>query len=167
MNDIIYSMTDEVAFELGKFDFPCFYEHALWRVNIDPFPLYHFFKWKMGWGIPVSGGEESKVLWDEIKLEGMLDLTKFTDISHKLAYVRGRLNSYSVSSTETTLSVGWANSYRIRDFFVECLEDSLKVNFGLATKWTIEKGEGKCTIPGTPYAKLTADKHVIDFILER
>jgi hypothetical protein len=54
MSKVIYTMTDEIAFKLGKFDFPSFYSFALWKINRETFPLMYFFNWSMGWGSPAK-----------------------------------------------------------------------------------------------------------------
>src|SRR3990167_6589713 len=119
-NNIIFKMTDEIAYKLGKFDFPSFYSFVRWYPNKEPFPLAHFFTWGLGMGWPVDTSDNNhNTNWSSISLSGKLKTELFTEISHKLNYIRGRLSSYSVKIEETKIYVCWANSYDIRDFFVE------------------------------------------------
>lgn len=178
-------MTDEIAYQLGKFnDFPTFYSYAVWRPNKQPFPLYRFFTWGLSWGgVPLKNNNLSETDWENVTLYGSLKTSEIKTISQKLAYIRGRLQSYSVKIDENQIWICYANSYDFRDFIVDCFNDVLNDKFLLdkigdngelirnftpkdtIPKWTIEKSETVGTIPGTPQITLKADKEVIDYIL--
>lgn len=178
-------MDEDTAYKLGRLDFPSFYDIVSWKVNKEPFDLAAFFDWTVpggfgGWPLKCSGGD---VDWENITAGGHLKFDLIREIPHKLAYIRGRLASYSVRITETSIDICYANSYKSRDFLAQCLYDVIfdkcvllpptnqphecdlrRVNPG-APKFTIEKGEILGTIPGTPFVKLTAAKEVIDFLV--
>ncbi|MDP2692401.1 MAG: hypothetical protein Q8O88_02030 [bacterium] len=181
---MIFTMTDEIAYKLGKFDFPnVFYSNVLWYVNKEPFELAAFFRWTvpggLGWPCKkTSGNYETD--WENIPANGTLDLNNIKDISHKLAYIRGRLSSYSVNITETSISVCYANSYEFRDYLAQFLQDVIRDKFVLLPErddelgrrynlkspmFAITKNENFGTIPGTPGITLIAPKEVIDYIV--
>lgn len=167
-------MTDEVAYKLGKFDFPSFYNIVLWRVNKEPFELAPFFKWElpgMGVGCKFINGEWVTD-WESIAASGYLKLEEIKEISHKLAYIRGRLDNYSISISKNEISVHYANSYNFRDFLAQCFEDVIKYKFKKdyfnqpPLHYYIKKGENIGTIPGTPSVTLLASEEIIKYIAE-
>lgn len=173
---LVYEMTEEIAFELGKFDFPSFYQIALWKINKEPFPLAHFFSWTvpggMGWPCKQLSDGSYETDWENLTVGGRLKTEHINSIPLKLAYVRGRLQSYSVTVTDKTIKVYYANSYEFRDFFAQCLRDILTDkywaapnNMMTAPKWTICVGETLGTIPGTPWVKLEGDEEVVKYIV--
>ena len=176
---MIFTITDETAFKLGKFDFPHFYSQARWKVNKEPFELAHFFNWGLGMGWPCDP-VTYETDWYNIQLYGSLKTKEIKEIPHKLAYIRGRLQGYSVSITENTISIHYANSYDLRDLLAECLQDVIMDRFVLlpqkegepgrsfnsnAPKYNITKNEIVGTIPGTPSVTLEADKEIINYII--
>lgn len=177
---IEYTMTDEIAFRLGKFDFPHFYSDAIWKLNKEPFPLLYFFDWSMGMGTPCKNEEGHPTDWEGFNLHGRLKTETIKEISHKLNYIRGRLDSYSVKITEESILICYANSYDFRDFLAECLEDVIKDKFVLlpqvdgelgrsynrnCPKYQIIKSETVGTIPGNPHIELKADKEIINYLI--
>ncbi|MEK6878447.1 MAG: hypothetical protein AABY22_02505 [Nanoarchaeota archaeon] len=175
-------MTEETAYKLGKLDFPCFYSQVLWKMNREPFELANFFEWNMGMGWPCKKSDKGEYItdWENIYLHGSLKINEFKEIKHKLAYIRGRLNSYSVNIQNNTIKITYANSYNLRDFLTKCLEDVIMDKFVLLPeengvrkfsdkipKYTITKSEIIGTIPGTPSVELIADKEIIDYIIEK
>lgn len=165
MSELISTMTDEIAFQLGKFDFKAFYSLAMWKVNKEEFPLYYFFNWSPQWGFPLKHVNDKLVPdWENISLHGSLKKDSFKEISHKLAYIRGRLSSYSVVITPTTIDVGWANSYDFREIFIECVEAVVKDKFGFSQYFISHVSEQRGTIPGTPHFKFTSSEEVIKYL---
>lgn len=178
---IVYAMTDEIAYRLGKLDFPCFYDQVLWKMNKEPFELLYFFKWSLGSATPCRrAGEKWETDWNAFSLFGQVKFEEIKTISQKLAYIRGRLSSYSVAVTPTSIYVGYANSYKTRDFFASCLTDVIMDRFVLEPpknggigrciimnhpKYSIQKSETIGTIPGTPSVELVADPEVISYII--
>ena len=148
-------MTDDIAYVLGKFDMKHFYGDALWAVNLEPFEYHHFFTWSMGNKVM----RDSEGRGDYFNLVGTLNTNLFTNVSHKLNYIRGRVSSHSVVWNDGQLTVYWANSYNLRDFFVKCLEDVLRAE---GVVYTIEVSEGIIgSCPGTPGMTLECDSEVI------
>ena len=183
---MIFTMTDDIAYKLGKFDFPHFYQIAMWKVNKEPFELAYFFEWTLPGGL--SGwpckrvGEEYVTDWENIQAGGDLKLDLIKDISHKLAYIRGRLDSYSVRIEENEISVHYANSHNFRDFLAQCFHDVIMDKFILlpktdgelgrvfnkdAPEFSIEKFEVYGTIPSSPSVKLKTTPEVIKYITNR
>lgn len=174
-------MTDEIAYRLGKLDFPHFYDQVVWRVNQEPFELLRFFDWFLSSGTPCHQvGDEWETAWDSFCLRGCVKFEEIKTISQKLAYIRGRLSSYSVSISPTTITVGYANSYKTCDFFASCLTDVIMDRFVLGAakdgepyrcfaanppKYSVRKSETLGTIPGTPSVQLAADPEVISYIV--
>ena len=174
MSDALPSeMTNEIAYRLGKFDFPSFYGSV--RLDIgQPVDLYNFFEWTK---------DSQGVSYGNLKTN-----TFNKEDSHKLNYVRGRLSSYSVSVTNTTIHIHYANSYDLRDFMARCINDVCINKFVLdpptidpksGCKRRVFKNSKDCpkfevwnkervgTMPGTPYIEVIADKIVIDYITGR
>lgn len=180
---MIYTMTDEIAYKLGKFDFPSFYQIAMWKVNKEPFELAHFFDWRIpggmgGWACKQEG-ETYVTDWENVQAGGYLKLEEIKEISHKLAYIRGRLDSYSVKIEKDKISVHYANSHNFRDFLAQCFEDVIQDKFMLlpkkdgawgrefnqnCPKYKVMKNERIGTIPCTPSVTLEADKEIINYI---
>ena len=178
---IAHVMTDEIAYRLGKLDFPCFYDCVLWKINKEPFELIHFFDWSLGFGTPLHKvGDKLETDWNAFTLFGRVKFEKIETISQKLAYIRGRLSSYSVTIDATSIHVGYANSYDTRDFFAICLGDVIMDRFALepvklgeigrsitlnCPKYCIQKSEIVGTTPGTPSVELKGDPEVISYIV--
>lgn len=176
-----YTMTDEIAYKLGALDFPHFYQSVRWKLNKEPFELCHFFEWSFPSGTPCKKvGDDYVTDWDSFALHGDVKLDLIKDISHKLAYIRGRLSSYSVQITSTSIYVGYANSHNLRDFLAQCFHDVLFDRFTLAPQKEGELGrsfvhEAPCyiivmdetlgTIPCTPHVTLTSTEEVICYIV--
>jgi hypothetical protein len=148
-------MTDEIAFKLGKFDFPAFYSMAYYQDE-----LKDFFDWTPGWS-------------DSVKLVGSLKRECFTKDSHKLNFIRGRLQSYSVFISDEEIKICWANSYDLRDIFADFTEEIVRHKWGpmnfqkekFGLKFEIIRSETLGTVPGTPYVRVIADKEIINYIL--
>lgn len=171
-------MTDEVAFQLGKFDFPHFYHLAQWKLNKEPFPLFRFFDWHFPGGLggtpckKINGpdGEEYVVDWESMTIGGMLKLDTIKDISHKLNYIRGRLTSYSVKVGKNKITICYANSHAFRDFTAKCLAEVILDKFNVifpdpSLHYKITCGETIGTIPATPYVELEASEEIIKYIV--
>lgn len=155
-------MTDEVAFDLGKFNFPAFYSAV--SLQSCPSEYKNFFNWE-------------KSIFSSTDKWGYLKQDIFTQISHKLSFIRGRLKGYSVSISENKISIGWANSYDLRDLFANfaydvlhdlCLEPA-EADGGRRYKsnppnFSVVKSETLGTIPGTPSVEVTGDENVIKYL---
>lgn len=167
-------MTEDVAFKLGQFDFPSFYSYATWRVNREEFPLFKFFKW----GSPKPSWQDcdGDFNWTNgFTLMGALDFNQIKTIPQKLAYIRGRLTSYSVAISENKIHVSYANSTDLRDFFSQCLEDVLADRYWkdllngkfTSEEYTVNTKENKSTFPAALEVELVATKEIIDYITGR
>lgn len=169
-------MTEEIAFKLGKLDFPCFYQLVQWKVNKEPFPLAYFFRWSVpggigGWPLVYNEAKEHVTDWQNLTASGSLRTELIDSPALKLAYIRGRLDSYSVSIFSGSIRVGYANSYNLRDFLAQCFQDVLAEKFWYgknmieSPKWTVSLGEDLGSIPGTPWVLLEGDLEVIEYIV--
>lgn len=147
--EIEYEMTNVIAFDLGAFKYPCFYDFA-YKTN---FKYKHFFK------------------FDNYSNLGELNEEKFKTLEHKHCYIKGRLSSYSVGIKNNSIGIGYANSIKSRDRFVKWVRELLVSKFiqgpmlGNYPFWSIKIEDGYNTMPCTPSLILTADKEVIDFIV--
>lgn len=152
-------MTNDIAFKLGKFDFPAFYS-MVYSVDDD---LNDFFEWQEH---PFSTGRV-----------GCLKKDIFTEISHKLNFVRGRLKGYSVRIEKNKVSISWTNSYDLRDLFATCAYDVLldlcleppREDGGRQFKknplqYSVIKSEILGTIPGTPSVEIIGDEEAIKYL---
>lgn len=160
---IKHSMTDDIAFELGQFNFKRFYSHVIWNINREPFPLYYFFNWKVGHplgGVPIKS-ETHEVDWDNIDASGTLKKECFIEKSHKLSYIRGVISNHNGRTiTETSITLCWGNSYDLVDIFVEFCRDIL---FG-KSGFSITKFERVGTYPGTPKVTIEAKPEIIKYL---
>lgn len=155
-----HEMTDEIAFKLGEFNFPRFYDMAMWQPNIEDFEYAYFFNWSAGMGLFCFLGEGNPH-----SFTGHLNESKFETLNHKLKYIQGRLSSYSVTITDTSIHIGYANSHKSRDRVAKWLDEILKDKFGGQKTWLITTSDGlKTTIPLTPSVQISSDKEVIDYI---
>lgn len=168
-----HNMTDEIAYQLGKFDFPSFYSYVMWYMNKEPFPLLCFFDWGLQGGTPCKqNGDKYDTDWSNFHLMGKLKPEKFETLSQKLAFIRGRLDSYSVTITPNQIEVCWANSYDLREIFAKFLNEILFNKFTLSESveekkycWNIRLLEDMGTFPGTPSLSISANREVINYIV--
>ncbi len=142
-------MTNEIAFDLGAFNYPCFYDKAVFK---EGFKYVDFFDWS----VPDS---------DELKDSdlGELKEEKFEMLEYKYYYIKGRLISYSVIREEDKISVYYANSFNSRDRFVKWIKELIENRFGQSKKWYITTSDAGKTIPATPSVTLEADKDIIKY----
>lgn len=154
-------MTNEIAFELGRFNFPCFYDIVIWSPNVKDFEYANFFRWKSGMGLYCKIEDDYKHTFC-----GYLDEEKFKTLEHKLKYIQGRLSSYSVKLQDNYIHIGYANSYESRNRVVKWAHEILKKKFGGLKTWEIKTGEHGLTTPGTPYLEIFGDSELIAFIKE-
>lgn len=181
-------MTEEIAYKLGEFNFPSFYQNAIWKPNKETFPLASFFNWGLSGGWPckrkTDGSGEYEEDWTNISLSGGLKLSEIKTIGQKLAYIKGRLKSYSVTIEPTKIRVLYANSHNFRDFFAQCAHDVISDKFvyeeestesgGLKLRrfkrnspnFKIITAEGIMSIPATPYCEILADTEIITYLAE-
>lgn len=157
-SNISQQITNEIAYALGKMDFPRFYDYALWKPNIEEFEYVYFYNW---FNPRQCSPDGQNWVWF---MEGELREEMFKTLEQKLSYIRGRLAAYSVTITDTSIYVGYANSYGSRDRVEKFLNEILKDKFGGNKTWTIKKGETPGTIPGTPFINLIADSEIIKYI---
>ena len=147
-------MDNDVAFDLGAFNYPCMYDMATWIPNKEPFDYAHFFKW----AAPLYSGSA----WI---FHGHLDEGKFEILEHKYYYIKGRLSSYSVTIKNDSITVYYANSIKSRDRFVKWAKELIIFEFGKHAVWSIETDDGPDTmIPLTPSLVLRADKEIIEYL---
>lgn len=177
-------MTDEIAFEIGRWNFPSFYSCIRWKINRESCKYYYFFDWSLGWGLPckdLEGTGKYITDWENIELWGTLKTEKFKKISHKLSFVKGSLQSYAGHINKDRIVFAYANSYDLRDFIAKCLEDVIKDEFLLekdqgkfgerafnrnCPEYKIVKDEIIGTMPGTPKTELIADKKILDYFIK-
>ncbi len=137
-------MTNEIALDLGAFNYPCFYDTA---VFIEDFKYVDFFDW-------------STFDLGELKED------KFETLEHKYYYVKGRLSSYSVNIEENEISIYYANSFASRDRFVMWAKELIKARFEESKEWCITTSDGGKTIPTTPSLALKAGGEIIKYFTE-
>ena len=146
-------MTNDIAFDLGAFNYPCFYDMAVWIPNKESFKYVNFFEW--------SAPVYSNLNWT---FYGDLNERKFETLEHKHYYIKGRLSSYSVHIKDDSITVFYANSVESRNRFVKWAHELLIVNFGENEKWSIKKMDGGNTVvPNTPGLILNANKEIINY----
>ena len=139
-------MTNDIAFNLGAFNYPSFYDWAIMGCDNK---YVDFFEWDNGYGA--------------------LDESKFETLEHKYYYIKGRLSSYSVGIKDDSITVVYANSIISRDRFVKWLRELLIFKFGKDATWCghemwrIETTDGFHTTPCTPRLVFKADKEVIEY----
>jgi hypothetical protein len=153
-------MTDEIAFDIGKGIIDAFYDIPVWipNVNDEKCSKYiGFYKWEFwnGYGTQCS-------------FAGSLKEDLFKTIEHKRQYIKGRLSSYSAATTETSIVVGYANSFKSRDRFGKFAQDIIfdKYDFihPLTSSVKIIMSQGMASIPATPNISITADKEIIQYL---
>jgi dUTP pyrophosphatase len=149
-----YEMNNNIAFDLGAFNYPCMWDNAVWISNKENFKYIYFFEW----GSPCYSGSD----W---MFYGRLDGKKFKTLEHKHYYIKGRLSSYSVGIEDESITVYYANSIRSRDIFVKFISELIVHNFGKDMNWHIDTTDGINTVPCTPGLILKADKEIIKWIL--
>jgi len=149
---IKYQMDNDIAFDLGAFNYPSFCDMAGWIPNKEPFDYAHFFKWEP----PLHSGSA----WI---FHGYLDESKFETLEHKYYYIKGRLSSYSVGIKDDSITVVYANSIGSRDRFVKWAKELIMFKFGKGAVYSIETTDGADTIPCTPSLVLKASKEIIEY----
>ncbi len=97
-------MTDEIAFELGRNQFPhMFYATPWWSPNLEPFRLVHFFNWSS----PMCSGDgQGDFRWS---LAGSLKTDLISTDDHRRAYMRGALAGYGKRVSDTLVRFHGAN----------------------------------------------------------
>ena len=155
-----YQMTDEIAFQLGKGDYPSFYDSPEWRPNIEKFEYVHFFNW----GNPIEGRQENEESWMWI-FYGQLKEDCFTNLDFKKSYIRGILNSYAGKVLETSIVFNFANSSKTRDRVAKWADEILKDKFGGQKTWSIKKDETP-TCPMIVRLFIEADEEMIKFLVK-
>lgn len=155
-------MTNEIAFEIGKADFPRFYDMPIWSPNVEKFKYVHFFEWSS----PRQGGGryEDGEYYCNWSFYGSLKESSF-DLEQKRHYIRGVLASYAGSYSDNILSFSFANSFGTRDRIAKWIDEILKDKFGGIKTWTIEKSDGMNTCPAI--ANLTIKCDGIDSLLSQ
>ena len=148
-------LTNDIAFNLGAFNYKSFCDRAEWVPNIEKFEYMYFFNWEVG-----NTCEKNIIFTGKLKEEC------FKTIEHKHFYIKGRLSSYSVSIKDNIITIFYANSIESRDRFVKWVNELLLSNFGEDKKnrWNIKTEDGMTTIPCTPSFILKADKEIINYI---
>ncbi len=155
-------MTNEIAFEIGKGDFPRFYDSPTWRPNVEYFKYVKFFDWSH----PMYGGKVALGVQEEIKWEWIFHGSlkeSFFDLEHKRFYIKGVLASYAGKKNLDSLSFCFANSLPTRDRVAKWAEEILKDEFGGQKTWQIRKDE-KHTVPIVASLVIEADEEVVDYL---
>lgn len=163
-------MTEEIAFKLGVFDFPRFYSQVLWQLNKEPFELFNYFKWSFPtfFGTSCKISDDMKTYftdWENLQIGGTIKFDLINSTKLKLAYIRGNIKSGNCTVSEQGLYFVFANSYDIRDFLAEFIEEVLTEKFG-KLEFSLELGQTNGTCPGTPHIKLKARKEIIDYLVD-
>lgn len=156
-------MTDKIAFALGEFNFPSFYSSVMWYGELDDFPLHPYFD--------LNTNDAHDPRYGEKSFTGRLKTEMIQDTSHKLAYIRGRLRSYSVFIERDKIKVSYANSKDLMDFFTECLYEVIMSKFFNRSNtiesmfsFSLEKRETFMTAPKCFTVVLTASPDIIRYI---
>jgi hypothetical protein len=151
-------MTEEIAYNIGAFKYPSFYDSASWALKAyTVFEYVNFFVW--GYGGYATAPFESQILHGRLREE------MFTDLSHKFNYIIGRLSSYSVGIEKNRISVVYANSIKSRDRFAKWLDEILTVKYG-KIGWVIKKIESGCTCPLAPGLTVEGDEDILRSLTE-
>lgn len=175
-------MTDEIAYKLGEYKFKTFYNQVMWKVNKEPFELYHFFNWSLNClGMPVIMIEKGyRIDWENINAYGTLNTSLFKGVSHELNYIRGWLKSHPPYVRDNIVTINYANSYDLRDFMAQCLLDVITDKFLLMPriegecgrnfvrdrpKFNVNKTEIMGCVPGCPSIELVANDTIIQYLL--
>lgn len=90
-------MTDQIAFLLGEFNFPCFYSTVTVE-DVDSFELSHFFQWTSSW-------PNLNYKWF-----GLLKSELISTPSQKLAYIRGKIKTSKKTNKAGQITITYANS---------------------------------------------------------
>lgn len=164
-------ITEEQAFRAGAMDYPhYFYDSPLWRVNLESFEDWEIYTWGAPQLASLDGGKNwsfqiAGQLKDDVFETDRLDTTN----KLKLAYIRGRLSSYSVNVKETGIDVNWANSTESRDRFVRFLKEVLdfyrSLKFVAFLPYSIIVGQEINCCPIVNFIKLEANKEIVDYII--
>lgn len=154
------SMTNEIAFEIGKGDFSSFYDTPVWSPNIEIFKYVKFFDWS--WPQQGGGRRDDGEYYCRWSFSGTLREPEF-NLEHKKYYIRGALASYAGRVTANTLSFCFANSFQKRDRIANWTDEILKKKFGGNKVWSIVRSD-KVSIPGIASLIIALDKEAIDFL---
>lgn len=151
-------MTNEIAFQLGKGDYPRFYDSPEWRPNIEEFEYVHFFNWES----PIKGQQENEENYTWL-FYGHLKEEVFTSLDFKKSYIRGVIGSYAGKILETSIVFGFANSSKTRDRVAKWADEILKDKFGGVKTWTIKKDETP-SCPMIVRLFIEADEEAINYL---
>ena len=148
-------LTEEIAFNLGAFKYPCFYDMA--HLN-EEFECKEFFKPVSAecflYNVNIETGERVK------DILGELDDTYFNSHSLKLAYLKGAL-SKNGSIKDNRIKIQYANSYKSRDRFAKWFGEIMS-GYSFAMKLY----EWWRTVPGTPGIEIKAEEKIIKMLEE-
>lgn len=156
-----YKMTNDIALEIGRGDFPSFYDSPTWKPNVEHFKYVIFFDW----GAPNLGGtqnsnKEIEWCWH---FNGSLKESSF-NLEQKRHYIRGVLSSYAGRVAEGCLSFSFANSFPTRDRIAKWADEILKDKFGGQKTWLIEKSERTTTMPAIANLEIKGDDEIITYL---
>jgi len=151
-------MTNEIAFNIGAFKYPSFYDYAVRYEHDLDFEYINFFNW--------SNNTTAGYLYGSLKEE------MFLDIEHKHHYLQGTISIYGHRESNNVISVTYANSFSSRDRFVkwalEIIRDKF-FEFNMYNKllnYKIIIFDGPSTmIPSVPGLIIGANDDVIKYLL--
>ncbi len=174
MSNLPLSLTEDLAYELGKLDpnvFHPFYDMPTWLPSRDPAFRYAAF---FNWGTPHCTGQSKRdpvsgadfdpndYEWGWMFYGGLRE-DLFNTVALKHAYVRGQIDAQGGVGV-TTISFNWANSLPTRDRVGRWLHDLIAASpSGVWCKWSLSKDEDY-TIPICAHMTLTAEETVIRWL---
>ena len=152
-------MSDKsIHYRIGKGEFDKFYDTPFIKEG-EHLYVVEFYNWEpSSFGFLDKNGEKIKSLG-----AGTLIESKFDTDTKKLDYIRGRLDSYSVTIKDDFISVSWANSKGSMDRFTKWVMDVLRNKFGLA-HYSIETKTLHTYIPNVNIFEIKANEEIIQFL---
>ncbi len=157
-----YSMTNEIAFELGLGKYSSFYDMAVWEPNNEQFKYVHFFKW----GNPQRACRDKESNWVWV-FYGGLNESKFENLDQKVNFIKGLFHSYAGKISEKEAYLCFANSFKLRDLAKEWISEVLKDKFGGDEIWSVEVENRIDLIPGIAKLKVEGSNKLISFLTSK
>lgn len=154
-------MTNNIAFELGRGDYPRFYDMPRWAPNVENFKYAYFFEWSSP--VRAGGRHENGEYYCNWYFYGSLKEEFFINLEQKRHYIRGVINSYLGNYDKNSLSFCFANSFQTRDRVAKWADEILKDRFGEVRSWSITKSDCMETCPAI--ARLNIEGDCVAFLL--
>lgn len=161
--DCPHSITNEIAFEIGRGDYPRFYDIPIWSPNIESFRYAKFFKW--AYFSQYGGRNGDGEYYSKWVFYGSLREELFVNDELKRSYIKGVLLGSGDKKLSKCIFKDFINSFETRDRVAKWVNEILKNKFGTNKRWNIVSEDYKDTIPGIAKLCISSDEEVIDFIL--